>query len=240
MSPPPFGLKRALLILGAFLGVQLVVALVAGVYAGYRGARAQAVGDGRHTGPDLEFAIGAAVGGTVLAGLVVVRLIRRSGEGALPAVGWRAAPAGAVGRAVAQGVGLIVLLVLAASVLPLPDHALGPLAEAARRGGWTRAAWALLAVAIAPPTEELVFRGVLYAGLAEKWGPSIAAALTTAIFVGLHVTEIGAYWPAWLAIGLLGVLALRVRLETGSLLPAIALHATYNLGLVLATYAATQ
>jgi len=93
---------------------------------------------------------------------------------------------------------------------------------------------ALLACLVAPPTEELVFRGALYAGLARSWRPAGAAAVTTAIFVALHGTELGAYWPGWIIVALVGALALRARLATGSLLPAIALHASYNLGLVIA------
>jgi membrane protease YdiL (CAAX protease family) len=92
-------------------------------------------------------------------------------------------------------------------------------------------------VLVAPPAEELVFRGVLYAGLARSWRPAIAGVVTTTIFVALHLTEVGGYWPGWLAIGAMGALALRVRLREGSLWPAIALHATYNAGLVLLVYA---
>jgi membrane protease YdiL (CAAX protease family) len=111
------------------------------------------------------------------------------------------------------------------------------LAQAATAGGAARVLWAVLALAVAPPTEELLFRGVLYGGLARSWGARAAAVATTVLFVALHATEIGRFWPGWAVISALGALALRARLKTGSLVPAIALHAAYNMGLVLVAYA---
>jgi membrane protease YdiL (CAAX protease family) len=223
----------------AFLGVQILVAVAIGVYAGYRHVVGGAPAPGGGIQIDSRVTLTAAVGGTLLAGLVVAWMLRRTADGNA-AVGWRGASVRACARAALQGLGLVVVLTLLSSVLPAPSHRLGPLAGLAQAGGWARIAWAFLAVVVAPPVEEVVFRGVLYAGLAAKWRSEIAGAITTAVFVALHVTEIGTYWPAWLTIGLLGALALRARVATGSLLPAIALHATYNLGLVLAVYAATR
>jgi membrane protease YdiL (CAAX protease family) len=229
--------------LATFLGVQLLVAVVAAVYQAVRHLRAGgAEGDDFLRGA-AGFLIGAAFGGTVLAGLAVLRVARRAlpgplASGALAPIGWAPASARACVRAAAQGLGLIFVLALVSGLLPAPKHALGPMARLAEMGGWARAGWAFLAVACAPPVEELVFRGVFYTGLARAWRPSIAGAVTTVVFVALHGAEIGTYWPAWIAIGLLGALALRARIRTGSLLPAIALHATYNFGLVAALYAA--
>jgi len=228
------GAGRALKVVAAFLGTQMVVAVVVGVWVGLRHARGRApTGGGFQL--DARAAIGAAVVGTLLGGLAAVGLIARTAHGWAD-VGWRRATARACVGAAAQGLGLVVVFVSLARLLPTP-RALGPLASLAQSGGWARAAWALLAFAVAPPVEELVFRGALYAGLARAGRPLVAAVVTTVVFVGLHAAEIGRYWPAWVAIGLLGALALRVRVRTGSLLPAIILHASYNLGLVLAVYA---
>jgi membrane protease YdiL (CAAX protease family) len=68
---------------------------------------------------------------------------------------------------------------------PEPHHTWGPFAAAISNGGWPRHAWALLAVLLAPPVEEFLFRGIVFAGLA----------------------------------------------------PCIAMHAAYNLGLVVSVYA---
>jgi membrane protease YdiL (CAAX protease family) len=238
----PFGAKRAVTILAAFLGVQLGVAVVAGVAVAVRNLKAPGPPSPGGIQLDPRLALGAAFSGALLAGLVTLRLVLRTfarpgGDGVRLAVGWTGASRRACARAALTGLALVVVFVAAAAVLPLRAHPMGPLASAANAGGWARVLWALLAVGVAPPTEELVFRGVLYAGLARAWRPAAAAVATTLIFVALHATEVGAYWPAWLAIAALGALALRARVVTGSLLPAIALHASYNLGLVLMVFA---
>jgi membrane protease YdiL (CAAX protease family) len=231
-------------IFAAFLGVQAVVAVIVAVYAAGAAIRSGAVpgADGLQIAPRVTLV--AAIAGTLLSGGVVLALARRAlpatpEAAALRALGWTPVPAGVVVRAALTGLGLVVAFVVAGRFLPAARHELGPLGRIAAAGGGLRVAWAVLAVAIAPPVEELVFRGVLYAGFAAKWASSRAGFVTTMIFVAMHATEIGAYWPAWIAIGVLSTLALRARVATGSLVPAVALHATYNLGLVLATYAQT-
>jgi membrane protease YdiL (CAAX protease family) len=237
--PPAVGPKWGLKIFAAYLGAQLVVAVAVGVLAG-RGKLGGVVAEPGKAMPtvDLRVALGAALVGTLLGGLVALLMVRRAFEGpggaaARVAVGWRAASCRAGLRAALQGFGLVAAFVVVGVVLPGPRHGLGPLASAASAGGWARAAWAVLAIGLAPPIEELVFRGVLYAGFAQRWSPRVAGTISVAMFVSLHVAEIGAYVPAWLAIAAVGGLALRARVVTGSLVPALALHASYNLGLVL-------
>jgi membrane protease YdiL (CAAX protease family) len=242
MSPPTFGPRRALVIFAAFLGSQAVVAVVVAVYAAWAAIRSGAVPSTEGLAIDPRVTVVAALAGTLLGGGVVLVLARRAlpatpGSTALQAIGWTRAPARETVRAALTGLALVVAFAFAGRFLPAPRHGLGPLGRIAAAGGGLRVAWAVLAVAIAPPVEELVFRGVLYSGLAARWASSRAGFVTTMIFVAMHATEIGAYAPAWLAIGVLSTLALRARLATGSLIPAVALHATYNLGLVLATYA---
>jgi membrane protease YdiL (CAAX protease family) len=242
--PPPVGPKWGLKIFAAFLGAQMAVAVVVGVLAG-RGKLGTAGGiavPGRAMPTvDLRVALGAALVGTLLGGLVALLMVRRTfarpgGAEARVAVGWRAASVRTCVRAALQGFGLVAAFVVVGVVLPGPRHGLGPLASAASAGGWARAAWAVLAIGLAPPIEELVFRGVLYAGFARRWSARAAGTISVAMFVILHVAEIAAYVPAWFAIAAVGALALRARIATGSLVPAVALHASYNLGLVLLVY----
>jgi membrane protease YdiL (CAAX protease family) len=229
-------------IFAAFLGSQAVVAVIVAVYAAWAAIRTGAVPgpDGLQIDPRVTLV--AAIAGTLLGGAVVLALARRALPAtpeavALGAIGWTRVPAREAVRAAFTGLGLVLAFGIVGRFLPAPRHELGPLGRIAAAGGGLRVAWAVLAVVIAPPVEELVFRGVLYSGLAAKWASSRAGFVTTMIFVAMHATEIGAYWPAWIAIGVLSTLALRARVATGSLIPAVALHATYNLGLVLATYA---
>ena len=181
--------------------------------------------DGIHDRPAASRSA-AALAGTLLAGLGVAA---PGPQGLRPARRRRRAR----GRGVAGGVGAGLRSARrwrarrssrrsssCGSVLSVRPHDLGPLARAASAGGWARLLWAALAVALAPPIEELVFRGAFYGGLARSWRPrDRAAVVTTAVFVALHVTELGAYWPAWIAIAALGALALRARVVTGSLCP---------------------
>ncbi len=244
VEPPPFGAWRALKIVLGFLGVQLTVAIVVGVRAFLAGRGVKPAAPGADGVPiDLVVtALGAAFVGTLLAGLVALVLVRRAfaapgGDAVRASVGWRRASAAACARAALVGLGLAAAYIVLGAFVHTEPRSMGPLARAASAGGVGRFLWAALAIGVAPPTEELLFRGVLYAGLARSWGARWAALVTTAIFVALHATEIGHYAPGWVVIAALGALALRARVVTGSLLPAIALHAGYNLALVLVVYA---
>jgi membrane protease YdiL (CAAX protease family) len=90
---------------------------------------------------------------------------------------------------------------------------------------------------LAPPIEEFVFRGVLLGGLSNKLGIRTAGIIVTLVFVLVHASETLGYWPAWVGVALLASAALLVRLRTRSLMPAIGVHAGYNLCLVITVYA---
>jgi len=105
-------------------------------------------------------------------------------------------------------------------------------------GGWTLAVWAVLAVVVAPPVEEFVFRGVLLAGLSSRMRAPVAAFVVTLVFALGHVAEAIHYWPAWVGIIGLGIATAWSRLRSGTLLPAVALHASYNGCIVATTFAA--
>lgn len=83
-------------------------------------------------------------------------------------------------------------------------------------------AFFLLAVTIAPPIEEFLFRGLLLNAVLSWRGPIWALLGSTALFAVLH-PPVG--WPAVAIAGFaFGVLSLR----TGWLLAPVAAHATYN------------
>ena len=139
------------------------------------------------------------------------------------------------------GLALCLFYILVATEFFPPTHGqtVGPLTQAAMAGGFPRALWAVLAVVIAPPTEEFLFRGALLAGFEQSMGRAPAVVIVTVAFVLLHVPEAQSYLPAILAITVLALVLMGVRIRTGSLGPAIVLHACYNLGLVLTTFAAS-
>jgi membrane protease YdiL (CAAX protease family) len=82
-----------------------------------------------------------------------------------------------------------------------------------------------LIVLAAPISEEVCFRGMLFAGLRERW-PRIGAALLSAlIFGGLHATTGVTAVPPLIFFGF--VLALLYE-RTGSIVPGILLHMLNN------------
>jgi membrane protease YdiL (CAAX protease family) len=89
-------------------------------------------------------------------------------------------------------------------------------------------AFLLSALLVTPFSEELVYRGFLYRGLAKSViGPWGALLVIAVIFAVLHG---GAYIIHFLSGALLGWL----RLKTNSTSPAILAHATLNLGRIIA------
>jgi membrane protease YdiL (CAAX protease family) len=180
----------------------------------------------------------AAVFGLLVAGMLVIWLTVRSTptpphESALAEVGWRRASS--LQLAMGAGGGLY-LVGLGRVFPPSPDQQLGPMTTLVTQGGWPLHLWALVALLVAPPVEELLFRGVLFVGLSRSLGVSRAGAVVTVLFVLAHVTEVVYYWPAAVSVTIVAIVNLVLRARTGSLWPAIALHAFYNLAIVLAAY----
>lgn len=236
------GAGSALIVFLAYVTAQVLggglVALVAGMAAGLSGH------DLQDPVVSSEFVrvvtAPAAIVGMLLGGAVLMRLAWYY-EGAArdvqfpESLGWTTAPWSEL--RLACGVGALVgiaYLYFVTEVLPLQQGArLGPLAQMASQPGVSFASWVVLVLLLAPPLEELLFRGVLLTGLTRSWGLPAASLVVTGLFVLVHLPETGAYWPAILAIGLVGVGTLAARLLSRSLAPAIALHAAYNLVIVL-------
>ncbi len=113
-------------------------------------------------------------------------------------------------------------------VLP-PDDLPQPLFDAMISGPFSlQVWWALMLIGLFPVVEEVLLRGVLFTGLSQSWGPGMAGLMTTMIFVGVHMPKVLEYWPAVLAVSLIGSLTVLLRIRTESLAPGIALHSTYN------------
>jgi membrane protease YdiL (CAAX protease family) len=144
-------------------------------------------------------------------------------------------------RAIAKGIGIGILVGLStvAFALLLPNdiskEELGPLTQMGMTEGFSQIAWVITALLLAPFSEELLFRGILYAGYRKSLGPIAAVLLTTFIFVLLHITEL-IHEP--LASG--GIIALALatlwwRLRSAAIGPAIAVHFGYNAVIVATT-----
>ena len=131
---------------------------------------------------------------------------------------------------VGLGLGIgFVFLVLTLYVAPPPEDLPQPLFEAMLASPFLlQLGWVCLIVAVFPIIEETLFRGVLYAGVTQSLGPRVAFALTTVVFVMVHMPKVLYYWPAAAAVGFIGAFTLWIRIQTSSLAPGIALHGAYN------------
>lgn len=175
-----------------------------------------------------------ALPGSLVAGGLALLLVlrgwqRRFGASALQRIlglSWGSARQIAAG-ALAGAVVVIVVLPLAALE---PNRAAPPdlLTQLAVSSRAALRAWMISAVILAPPIEELMFRGVLLGSLAENWSLRGAALVSGVTFWLMHAPEF-VHWPAAVSIAVLTILVTWLRVRTRSLGPSIAAHFAYNL-----------
>ncbi len=87
---------------------------------------------------------------------------------------------------------------------------------------------AVFGVLIAPPVEEMAFRGFLYPVVERSWGKAAAVLLTSAIFSALHGWQYGWHWQILLLLLYVGIVFGLLRARTGSLVPSTLVHCAYN------------
>ena len=180
----------------------------------------------------MPFALIAAVIAGGVAMLLISRLMVRGSlaDGSPDGAAW------AIGspRQIRLGLGLGVLIAIAFVALQTipalrPTHFTpGPLSKMMMSPGMGRIIWLLSAVLLAPPLEELLFRGVLYGGYHRSFGHTKAALIVTLIFCLMHIGEVRRFLLAGVAIGSMALGALWMRLRARAIGPAIAVHLGYN------------
>lgn len=99
--------------------------------------------------------------------------------------------------------------------------------------GMFRTFYTVAAVALAPPVEEFLFRGVLFSGLSRSWGRLTGGVLTTVLFVLIHLDRIIEVPDSAIGTTVLGVCALALRIRAAAVGPAVALHFAWNLSVTL-------
>lgn len=117
--------------------------------------------------------------------------------------------------------------------LPAPSH--GAIEDFTQNG--TPMMWFtlfLMAAVYAPITEEIMFRGMMFPGLTKVLkNPTTAIVVTSIGFAVIH-PQGPILWPG---LALIGATAAVITRQTGSLIPAIAMHAFHNGSLVFLNYA---
>ncbi|MBI1764881.1 MAG: CPBP family intramembrane metalloprotease [Acidobacteria bacterium] len=140
-------------------------------------------------------------------------------------MGWGWHPQFKWAHATALAALMMGVAILFSKILP---HQETDLEKLMKLGMSVRVLTALLAVLSAPLVEEVVYRGVLYPGLARNWGMAGGVSGATLLFALVHVPQ---YWGSWAAISTIVLLSLvltLLRAATGSILPGVATHFVYN------------
>lgn len=110
-----------------------------------------------------------------------------------------------------------------------------PMINAVAPGGfsWSGLVVMLMVVGvIIPIAEEVFFRGVFYTWLRRRWGPVVGIIVSALLFGALHLN------PVWIAFAfILGIILALLYELSGSLWPAIGLHAVNNMMSVVTLYA---
>ena len=174
----------------------------------------------------------AAVGGQLIglgASLGFLRMRRID----LAAVVGATRPAGrllAIGTGVGAGMLVAASLVVAALVrLTGSEQAADQfLLDELTRGGASTVLAFVAAVVLAPLAEELLFRGLLFRALLQRYRVNVAAIVSALVFAVVHVDVAVSQPLALVGLTLVGVVLAHAYQRTGSLLVPIAGHAAFN------------
>ena len=196
---------------------------------------------GRMDGPG---AAAAAVTYLVLAATLLAWL-QVAHKGWWRAVGWPTRGKRLRETAVGVGLGLVsqvgvtafaalaafILATLAGGSVEVPPQVQSTLT------GWEAAALVVYAVIVAPPTEELIFRGLLFHSVADRHGFWAGAAASAIPFGLIHVIPGAALGVGVLVFTMMvtGVFWAWIHWRRRNLLVNIAIHATFNAVGVLVT-----
>ena len=233
------------MILLGYLVAQFVGAILVGIVIGIFHAFSHLGHPANTEAMQSVILLPAVVTGMLLGGLTIYFMFKKTFPGehwpaGLRAIGW--GPARGKDVVLAAGAGVILALfyffLVVASSPAGTHHVPTPLNAAGLTAGWRRNMLAFSAIVLAPPIEEFLFRGILFAAFARTRRLLRAGSMVTAIFLLAHITEIAGNWPAIVTIGGLSVAAIVARLRTGSLFPSIALHTAYNSCMMAVLYIA--
>lgn len=181
------------------------------------------------------------LGGYLTSALWCIWFIRRRGPALLrhrgvTGIAW--APAARhdyVTAALLAGIITLVMVIMFQILPPNPAAVRTmPVVQAFGHPGWPIVFLLLLAVCLAPPTEEFVFRGGIFSAIAGRFGPLWAGIVTTAVFVAIHAPEKIHYPLGFIDVGMLAGGAAWLRVRAGSIRPGILLHVLYNIGAIIA------
>jgi membrane protease YdiL (CAAX protease family) len=83
-------------------------------------------------------------------------------------------------------------------------------------------------ITIAPITEEVMFRGFVFAVVDDLYGARAAVAVTTIAFAGMHFWQLWGNWAAMVLLVIVGYVLTKARERTNSLIAPLIMHIAYN------------
>ncbi len=248
-EPPPRSANwlDLLIVLAVAWSVELVLAVVLVVAAG---------------GPDLSrvplgLLAASLIGWAVTLSVAWLFVCRKYGKSFAEGFAVRGVAWWLVLASVAIGVVASVLATLILSALPEGESLMTKLAKQ------PMGLFVLIAIALVlPPLEELYYRGFLYPILASSFGAlatwllksmgaaptdervghvlgGIGAVVVVSIWFGaVHIAQLAGTWMGIPIVFTMGVIWTVMRHRTGSVVPGMVCHFSYNLGLVVITLVA--
>ena len=154
--------------------------------------------------------------------------------------GWRATRDVGLDRPTLRDLRFVGLGVVAAIVLQLASAPAGALWSAAGYGGQavgedlqratglTTAVFVVIIVVVVPITEELLFRGIVLRASLRHFDAVPSVLIAGLVFGGFHLLDPNTL-PSVPALAAIGTITAIAAVRTGRLVPAIALHAGFNL-----------
>lgn len=152
---------------------------------------------------------------------------------------WVSGPKQKIGLGLITGIAVGGLWYVLLRALPFSRtiHDLSPILQARLGAGSFEMLFVLVSITVAPFSEELLYRGVLYGGYNESFGGAWATVLTTGLFVLGHLSLVIHHPHVILGLTGLSLAALWCRLRWHAIGPAIAAHIGYNLVFSFSTFA---
>ena len=133
-----------------------------------------------------------------------------------------------VDRVRAAMAGALVSMIYIVSLAPhVGPHEPGVMSKVAMSGNGGLAAW-ITAACLAPPAEEMLFRGLALEGFSAGLSVPVAGLVSGFLFLLLHWSEALSTIPSAIGLSTFIVVVTIIRIRTRSVGPAICAHFAYN------------
>jgi membrane protease YdiL (CAAX protease family) len=129
------------------------------------------------------------------------------------------------GALISLGTTLAITVVLTSGLFPTPNQT--PM-EKLISSTESLYVFALFGIAVAPVFEEIIFRGFLFRVFFDMGGARLAVPGTAVLFALLHSLQLWGNWVAILLIFAVGFVLAFIRYRSGSVIPGLIVHMSYN------------